>query len=149
MEQQIGKKLMPFKIQQLIDAIIQKKRCNIEDAFLYLYSSNLYKQLTSKDSSLWQYSTASLYDLLKKEKLLEKQNQNTDKKVILFQVFCLENYRDYKDMGADDSLYLFLKHDVFRYLESIFETLHTQGRNYIMEEIDIYLINKEKSKSSM
>jgi len=145
MEQQIEKTIMPFKIQQLVNVIIQKKRCSVEEAFRYLYSSNLYGRLTTEDSFLWQFSTMSLYDLLKKEKLSEKQSQNADPKVLLFQVFCLENYKGHKVISADDALHLFFKYSVFDYLEKVFEMLHTQGRDYIMDEIDEYIKNKKRS----
>ena len=145
MEQQIQKSILPFKIQQLINIIIQKKRCSVEEAFRYLYSSNLYKQLVAESSFLWQFSTMSLYDLLKKEKLSEKQSQNADHKVLLFQVFCLENYKDHKVISADDAVHLFFKYDVFDYLEKVFEMLHTQGRDYIMNEIERYIKNKKRS----
>ena len=145
MEQQIERTILPFKIQQLVNVIIQKKRCSVEEAFRYLYSSNLYKQLTSESSFLWQYSTMSLYDLLKKEKISEKKSQNEDPKVLLFQVFCLENYKGHKAISADDVLHLFFKYNVFDYLNKVFEMLHTQGRDYIMAEIDGYIKNKKRS----
>ena len=145
MEQPIGKTVLPFKIQQLVNVIIQKKRCSVEEAFRYLYSSNLHKQLTAESSFLWQFSTMSLYDLLKKEKLAKKQSQNADPKVLLFQVFCLENYKSHKAISADDVLHLFFKYNVFDYLNNVFEMLHTQGRDYIMAEIDEYIKNKKRS----
>ena|GEM_PF-176767 len=145
MEQQIERTILPFKIQQLINIIIQKKRCGADEAFRYLYSSNLYQQLTSESSFLWQFSTPSLYDLLKKEKHSTKQSQNKDPKVLLFQVFCLENYKSYKSISADDVLHLFFKYNVFNYLNDVFEMLHTQGRDYIMAEIDEYIKNKKRS----
>jgi len=145
MEQQIEKSILPFKIQQLVNVIIQKKRCSVEEAFSYLYTSNLYKQLTAESSFLWQFSTLSLYELLKKEKLSEKHAQNADPKILLFQTFCLENYKDHKAIQPDDALRVFLKYDVFNYLENVFDMLHTQGKDYIMEEIDVYIKNKKRS----
>lgn len=138
MEQTIGKSVMPFKIQHLVTTIMQKKTCGFEDALLYLYPSDLYKQLTDESSILWTYSTLSLYDLLKKEKS-KKRFQELDSKVLLFCIFCLENYTEEKKMMPADTLQLFLLRDVFGYLEQAYEMLHTQSKEYILSEIDIYI----------
>jgi hypothetical protein len=85
-----GKMLLPFKVQRLLDTIIRKRGLDIEDAMQYLYSSDLYRKLSSESSYLWQLSTFNLYDFLK----------------------------------------------------DVFDTLHTQGKEYILEEIDSYIQNR-------
>ena len=143
MENSIEKAMLPFKMQQLLDIIIQKKKFGIEDALQYLYSSDLYQQLSSASSSLWQYSGMSLYDLLKKEKLSKKQQQNAHPSILLFIAFCLENYKEHKQIPAEEALFIFKKHDVLTYLEAVYEQLHTQGKAYIIEEIELYIRNKK------
>jgi hypothetical protein len=143
MEDNIGKMMLPFKVQQLLDTIIEKKKLAVEDAMQYLYSSYLYKQLSSETSYLWQLSTLNLYDLLKKEKRLKKQNQNNSAPVLLFLAFCLENYKEHKNVGAGEALFLFNKYNVLNYLADVFDTLHTQSKAYIMSEIDHYIKNKK------
>ena len=139
MENDIAGGIMPFKIQQLIDVIIEKKHCSIEDAFHYLYTSELYQRLVAEGATLWYDSTLSLYEDLEKSKLQEYNAQNHSSKITLFLAFCLEEYKKYHAKTADDSLYIFLKYDVFKFLEDVYETLHTQGKDYIMEDIDQYL----------
>jgi len=115
----------------------------VEEAFQYLYSSDLYKKLSSESSYFWKLSTPNLYDLLKKEKRLRKQGQNTTKPMLLFFAFCVENYKDHKSIDTTETLFLFNKYNVLVYLEEVHETLHTQGKEYIMKEIDDYINNMD------
>jgi hypothetical protein len=140
--------LLPFRIQQLINVIIEKKKYGLEDALQYLYSSELYRQLSSETSSLWymSLSSLSLYEMLKKEKLSKKHTQSTDSAILLFQVFCLEKYKNHVNIPADEALQIFIRYDVFEYLQKVFETLHTQGENYIVTEIETYIKNQKKSE---
>lgn len=140
--------ILPFKIQRLVNVIIEKKRCTLEDALQYLYSSELYRQLSSESSSLWYQSLSnlSLYEMLKKEKLSKKHTQNVDSTELLFQIFCLEKYKNYKNIPADEALQIFMKYDVLEYLQKVFETLHTQGERYIIADIQAYINNRKQRK---
>ena len=140
----IGQMMLPFKVQQLLDIIIEKRGLCVNDALQYLYSSDLYTQLSSKSSYLWQLSTLNLYDLLKKEKRLKKQSQNNTPPILLFLTFCLENYKNHKKIDAGEVLSLFNKYDVLEYLENVYDTLHTQGKEYIIAEIDEYIKKRKK-----
>ena len=68
MEENVEKFLLPFKTQQLLNIIIEKRGLCVEDAANYLYSSNVYKQLSEESFLLWQFSTIYLYDMLIREK---------------------------------------------------------------------------------
>lgn len=143
MGEKLEKMMLPFKVQQLLDTIIEKKKLGVEDAMQYLYSSDLYRQMSAADSYLWQLSTPNLYDLLKREKHLKKQNQNCSTQLLLFLSFCIEHYKAYKQMSAEEVLFLCNKYKVINYLEKVFDTLHTQSRDYIMNEIDNYITNSK------
>ena len=146
MEENIGKLMLPFKTQLLLNTIIEKRRLCTDDAMHYLYSSDFYKQLSDESSDLWQFSTVYLYDMLKREKRAKKQRQNNTKPLLLFFTFCLENYKDYKDLSMEEVLFIFKKHNVIEYLEAVYDTLHTQGKGYIMSEIDTYIKNRKSKK---
>ena len=135
--------MLPFKIQQLLETIIEKRGLNIKDAMQYLYSSDLYKQMSVEDSYLWQLSTPNLYDMLKTEKRKKKQKENISAPVLLFLSFCMENYKEHKSLSAEETLLLFNRYGVLDYLEEVFDMLHTQGKNYIMGEIDEYINNRK------
>jgi len=143
MENSLEKMMLPYKVQQLFQTIIERKGFGVEDAVQYLYLSDLYKQLSEEDSYLWQLGAAYLYDLLEEEKIQKKEKQNNSTPVLLFLSFCLENYKDYKHISAEETLYLFNKYNVLAYLEDVFETLHTQGKDYILRDIDEYINNQK------
>ena len=109
----------------------------------YLYSSDLYKQLSSESSYLWQLSAPYLYDLLKKEKRLKKQHQNNSPSMLLFLAFCVENYKEHKRVATEEVLCLFNKHGVLKFLAEVYDTLHTQSKEYMMSEIDTYIKNRK------
>jgi hypothetical protein len=98
--------------------------------------------MSAKDSYLWQLSTPNLYDMLKKEKNKKKRKENNSASVLLFLSFCIENYKAHKNLSAEETLFLFNKYGVVDYLGDVFDVLHTQGKDYIMSEIDAYIDNR-------
>ncbi len=59
-----------------------------------------------------------------------------------FQVFCLENYKTTKGISGRNALTEFKNNHVFDFISNNYEVLHTQGKNYIITEINDY-INKK------
>jgi hypothetical protein len=144
METGAAKLMLPFKLQQLLGTIIDKRRLDVEDALGYLYSSELYKKLSTDSPLLWRLSTANLYDMLKNEKRRARHKQNTSSPVLLFIAFCTENYKAHKQISAEEVLCLFKKYNVIEYLTEGFDVLHTQGKEYIMADIDLYIKNRKR-----
>ena len=132
--------IMPFKLQQLVEVIMEKKQLGIGDAFHYLYSSNCYQLLLQEDTKLWYMSALGFFEMLEDEKLAEK---NDNPKLLLFYAFCLEKYKKLSNISAEETLLVFCKYRVFDYLRDGYEILHTQGENYIVNEIDLF-INAQK-----
>ena len=60
-----------------------------------------------------------------------------------FVAFCIEQYKVAKGMDGADVAQLFFAKGVASYLADNFEVLHTQSRQWLIEEIDEY-INQEK-----
>ena len=56
-----------------------------------------------------------------------------------FIIFCIENYKVYKSLTGKQTVDLFKRYGVFDYLREFYDVLHTTGRNYINNDIDIYL----------
>jgi hypothetical protein len=133
--------IMPFKLRQLVEVIMGKKQLGIEDAFHYLYTSNCYKLLLQEDTKLWYMSALGIYDLLEEEK---KTGKIDNPKILLFYAFCLEKYKDFSTLSAEETLLIFRKYRVFDYLQDGFEMLHTQGENYIVNEIDLFIKTRQK-----
>ncbi len=139
---EIGAAMQPFVMRDLVDTVMKKKALPLQDALYYIYSSRLYKSLLDEEAKLWYSSTLSLYETLEKEKTSQRKSQGDSSKVLLFKMFCIENYKESKGMGAEETLVLFSKYGVFDFLCDNFEMLHTQDIDYILDTITTY-INKK------
>ena len=60
-------------------------------------------------------------------------------KILDFKVFCLESYKSVHNLTGKNALDVFNKFNVFDYLESCYDTLHSTGRLYIVSDIDEYI----------
>ncbi len=58
------------------------------------------------------------------------------------QLFCLENYKTAKGISGKNALEEFKKHGIFVFISNNYEVLHTQGKNYILDEINHYMNNR-------
>ena len=59
-----------------------------------------------------------------------------------FLVYCIEKYKSAKHLTGKQVSELFSKYNVWDYIYSCFEALHTvpsTGDNYIVEDIDLYI----------
>ena len=141
-QNELGSAMLPFVMRELVDIVMKRKALPLEDALYYIYSSNLYKALLDENTKLWYSSTLSLYEMLIKEKAKQKKVQKNNQKILLFQMFCAENYREAKNISAKEALLLFSNHGIFEFLHDNFELLHTQDTEYIVDTIVTY-INKK------
>lgn len=60
-------------------------------------------------------------------------------KTLEFKSFCFEAYRAEKKMTGRETMKLFIQYGVLDYLGTCFDVLHTTGREYIVEDIDIFI----------
>ena len=68
-----------------------------------------------------------------------------ERDIALFVAFCIEEYGAAKGMTGEQVLDLFSQYGVTDYLSKCFEPLHTQGRQWLIEEIDEFIgIRKNK-----
>ena len=66
--------------------------------------------------------------------------------IAYFLSFCIEQYGKKHQLNVDEVVSLFDRYEVFTYLEENFEVLHTQGYQWLMEEIDeLIRIRKEEA----
>ena len=56
-----------------------------------------------------------------------------------FTVYCAERYKAAKRMTGKELAELFTKFEVWDYVYSCFEALHTTGDRCIVEDIDLYI----------
>ena len=64
-----------------------------------------------------------------------------DSKIYKFIIFCLEHYRNFRKISAMQALLLFRQTDVFQYLTEGYDVLHTQGKDYIVADIEDFINN--------
>jgi hypothetical protein len=60
-------------------------------------------------------------------------------KTLEFKAFCFEAYRAEKKMTGRETMTLFKKYGVLEYIGLCFDVLHTTGRAYIIEDIDLFI----------
>ena len=133
--------IMPFKLQRLVEVLMEKKQFGMEDAFHYLFTSNCYRLLLQEDTKLWYMSALGIFEMLEEEK---RAGRTDNRKLLLFYAFCLEKYKNFSNISAEETLLIFRKYGVFEYLRDGFEMLHTQGESYIVSEIDLFIKAREK-----
>jgi hypothetical protein len=141
-QNQLDYAMLPFVMRELVDMVMKKKILPLKDALYYIYSSKLYKSLLDLNTKLWYSSTLSLYEALEKEKMEQRKVQGDDSRILLFKMFCIENYRETKKKSAEETLLLFSNYEVFEFLNDNFEMLHTQDTEYILDTIATYISKK-------
>ncbi len=70
-----------------------------------------------------------------------------EKDIALFVAFCIEEYGAAKGLDGTQVLDLFTQYEVTDYLNKCFEPLHTQGRQWLIDEIDEFIEINKKSKT--
>ena len=71
-------------------------------------------------------------------------NQKQD--IAYFVSFCVEQYKTAKGISGQDAVNTLNQYGVLEYLEKCYEPLHTQGKQWLLEEIDEF-INIRKGAS--
>lgn len=63
--------------------------------------------------------------------------------IAYFLSFCIELYGKKHQLSGNEVVTLFDRYEVLSYLEENFEALHTQGHQWLMEEINERMNDKE------
>ena len=66
---------------------------------------------------------------------MDKKRQD----IAFFLAFCIEQYMNEKRLSHEEAMSLFTEFGVLDYLAEHFEILHTQSRQWIIEDIDEYI----------
>ena len=62
-----------------------------------------------------------------------------------FLVYCIEEYKDAKGLDGKGVIELFNQYHVLDYINSYYDSLHTTGRQYIVDDINTYIETRKKS----
>ena len=65
-------------------------------------------------------------------------------KLLSFKVFCLESYKAVHQLTGKTALDIFFKYRVFDYITDCFDVLHSNGRLYIVGDIDEFIAQREE-----
>ena len=65
-------------------------------------------------------------------------------KELPFIIYCIEEYKNQKNLTGKEVMALFNRYSVCDYIRSFYEVLHTTGNKYIVNDIDLYI----KSRTS-
>lgn len=60
-------------------------------------------------------------------------------KEMAFVIFCIENYKVYRNLSGKETLKLFNDYGVLDYLEQHYGVLHTTGYQFMNRDIDEFL----------
>lgn len=60
-----------------------------------------------------------------------------------FKVFCIEQYKNQHNMTGAETMKRFKEYGVFDYLGAFFDVLHSTGAKYIVEDIDMYIAQRQ------
>lgn len=69
-----------------------------------------------------------------------------EKDIAFFVAFCIEEYRAAKGLTGEKVMELFAKYGVTDYLSKCFEPLHTQGREWLIADIDEFIDIRKKEE---
>ncbi len=70
-----------------------------------------------------------------------------EKSKALFVAFCIEEYGGAKGLSGEQVLDLFSKYGLVDYLSDYYDVLHTQGRQWLIAEIDEYIEIRRKKEA--
>lgn len=62
----------------------------------------------------------------------------------MFVSFCIEQYAKTKNMTTEDVVNLFEQYGITEHFCEFYDVLHTQGHNWLVEEIDEMIDNRRK-----
>lgn len=67
-----------------------------------------------------------------------------DLDITYFVSFCIEQYKMHTSQSGSEVMQLFKHYGVDTYLMENFEVLHTQSRQWLIEEIEEFILTKRK-----
>ena len=133
--------IIPIKIAHLAEYVSKVKRISLDDALVYIYVNPMYERLYDEEAKWWYLSTEALYEEFELRR--SRQEIGVDKAVFEFYTYCLENYAIWKQISGMRAWVLFKELGVDKYVIDNYDLLHTQGMEYVLDDIQRF-INRRK-----
>lgn len=73
---------------------------------------------------------------------MDKRTQD----IAMFISFCIEQYKTAKGMNGEAAMLTLSRYGVLEYLQECYEVLHTQGRQWLLADIDEFINNRKQQK---
>lgn len=135
------KNIIPVKIAHLAEYVSRVKRISLDDALIYIYINPMYERLYDEDAKWWYLSTDALYEEFELRRT--RQRRAVDEAVFEFYTYCMENYALREHISGMRAWLLFKETGADDYIIDNYDLLHTQGIDYILDDIQ-HFINKRK-----
>lgn len=62
-----------------------------------------------------------------------------------FIIYCIEEYKNVNGLNGKNVIDLFNQYQVIDYIRNYYEALHTTGRQYIIDDINMYIKTRQLS----
>lgn len=134
--------IVPVKIASLAEYVAERRRISLDEALVYIYSNDMYKDLYDEGAKWWYLSSEALYDEFedrRKEKTVEVSREAFE-----FYVYTLEKYALSKRIGGLQALALFKEYEADEFLLEHYDLLHTQGTGYVLDEVQRYIDRRKR-----
>ena len=66
-----------------------------------------------------------------------------------FIVYCIEEYKTAENLSGKEVIELFNRYHVLDYIRAFYTSLHTTGRQYIVNDIKLFIRSRQSSSSEM
>lgn len=133
--------IIPIKIAHLAEYVSERRRISLDEALVYIYSNDMYKELYNEKARWWYMSTEGLYEEFENKR--KRHTVETTPEAFEFFVYTLEKYALHKGIGGLQALAFLKEYDADLFLLKHYDMLHTQGTEYVIDEIQRY-INRRK-----
>lgn len=134
--------IIPIKIAHLAEHVSKVKRISVDDALVYIYVNPMYERLYDEQAKWWYLSTEALYEEF--ELWRNRQRRDVPKEVFEFYTYCLENYATRKRITGMQAWVRFKEMRADDYVIENYDLLHTQGIDYILDDIERFINRRRK-----
>ena len=134
--------IVPIKIAHLAEHVSKVKRISLDDALVYIYVNPMYERLYDEQAKWWYLSTEALYKEF--ESWRNRQSLDVPKEVVEFYTYCLENYATNMHISGMQAWVRFKEMKVDDYIIQNYDLLHTQGIDYILDDIGRFINRRKK-----
>ena len=134
--------IIPIRISHLAEYVSKVKRISLDDALVYIYINPMYERLYDENAKWWYLSTEALYEEFELRR--SRQQIGVDKTVFEFYTYCLENYATLKQISGMRAWVLFKETGADEYVIDNYDLLHTQGMDYVLDDIQRFINRRKK-----